>query len=233
LVEKFQKAYAARWWCEGNAEACGKLVAKRVDMLTPEAVADSIAVDKPLRHRARCAKAGAGILLRLLHAKQPALVGGKLPDDGFYGGRRGLPMTLLRAWLAGMPAYLWSGWGAIASLFLLLAAWEGVSLAYGPLILPDPRAPSPPLPADRQWRGLAGTGRDRRAPRHDRAGAGGPAGSVLGLLAGVSMTASMMSRPLVTVLLGTPPIAWLVLAMLWFGAATARRCSPSSSPAFP
>ena len=32
------------------------------------------------------------------------------------------------------------------------------------------------------------------------------------------MTTAMMSRPLVTVLLGTPPIAWLVLAMLWFGA---------------
>jgi NitT/TauT family transport system permease protein len=43
-------------------------------------------------------------------------------------------------------------------------------------------------------------------------------GSLLGLAAGVSMTASMMARPLVTVLLGTPPIAWLVLAMLWFGA---------------
>ena len=33
-------------------------------------------------------------------------------------------MNLLRAWLAGLPAYLWSGWGAIASLCLLLAAWE-------------------------------------------------------------------------------------------------------------
>jgi len=31
------------------------------------------------------------------------------------------------------------------------------------------------------------------------------------------MTAAMMARPWVTVLLGTPPIAWLVLAMLWFG----------------
>jgi NitT/TauT family transport system permease protein len=28
----------------------------------------------------------------------------------------------------------------------------------------------------------------------------------------------MAARPLVTVLLGTPPIAWLVLALLWFGA---------------
>ena len=43
------------------------------------------------------------------------------------------------------------------------------------------------------------------------------AGSVLGVAAGMSMTAAMMSRPWVTVLLGTPPIAWLVLAMLWFG----------------
>ena len=49
-------------------------------------------------------------------------------------------MNLLRAWLAGLPAYLWSGWGAIASLCLLLAAWEAVSLAYGPLVMPDPRA---------------------------------------------------------------------------------------------
>lgn len=36
-------------------------------------------------------------------------------------------------------------------------------------------------------------------------------------LARLSMTASMMSRPIVTVLIGTPPIVWLVLALLWFG----------------
>ena len=47
-------------------------------------------------------------------------------------------MKLLRAWLAGIPAYLWSGWGALASLFLLLAAWEAGSALYGALILPDP-----------------------------------------------------------------------------------------------
>ena len=47
-------------------------------------------------------------------------------------------MKLLRAWLAGIPAYLWSGWGALASLFLLLAVWEAGSALYGALILPDP-----------------------------------------------------------------------------------------------
>lgn len=127
-------------------------------------------------------------------------------------------MTLLRAWLAGIPAYLWSGWGAIASLCLLLAAWEGASAVYGPLILPDPGTVFATLAglvdSGAAWPELAVTAR--------RALAGlalaVAAGSVLGLLAGVSLTASMMARPLVTVLLGTPPIAWLVLAMLWFGA---------------
>lgn len=127
-------------------------------------------------------------------------------------------MMLLRAWFGGLPAYLWSGWGAIASLLLLLAAWEGGSAIYGPLILPDPLttfAALADLVADGvAWSELAVTAR--------RASIGlaiaVAVGSVLGLAAGVSVTASMMSRPLVTVLLGTPPIAWLVLAMLWFGA---------------
>jgi NitT/TauT family transport system permease protein len=126
-------------------------------------------------------------------------------------------MTLLRAWFAGIPAYLWSGWGAIASLFLLIAAWEGVSLAYGSLILPDPASTFTRLrelfASGAAWPELLTTAR--------RAMAGLAlailAGSLLGLAAGVSMTASMMARPLVTVLLGMPPIAWLVLAMLWFG----------------
>lgn len=127
-------------------------------------------------------------------------------------------MSLLRAWLAGLPAYLWSGWGAVASLLLLVAAWEAVAMLYGPLVLPDPRSAFSTLMAlidsGAAWPELAVTA--RRALIGFALALG--AGSVLGLAAGVSMTASMMSRPLVTVLLGTPPIAWLVLAMLWFGA---------------
>lgn len=42
-------------------------------------------------------------------------------------------------------------------------------------------------------------------------------GTSLGLLAGFFATASMMSRPIVTILVGMPPIAWIVLAMIWFG----------------
>ena len=127
-------------------------------------------------------------------------------------------MTLARAWLAGLPAYLWSGWGAVASLFLLLAAWEAVSLVYGPLVMPDPRSAFSTLwgliDSGAAWPELAATAR-RALSGYALAVM---AGSVLGLVAGLSMTASMMARPLVTVLMGTPPMAWLVLAMLWFGA---------------
>lgn len=127
-------------------------------------------------------------------------------------------MKLLRAWLAGIPAYLWSGWGALASLFLLLAVWEAGSALYGALILPDPLSVfatlGQSLASGAAWPELLVTA--RRALLGLALAIA--AGSLLGMLAGVSLTASMMARPLVTVLLGTPPIAWLVLAMLWFGA---------------
>lgn len=119
--------------------------------------------------------------------------------------------------LAAMFSYLWSGWGAIASLLLFCAAWELAGLYYGSLILPGPVAtlqqlsvllhegsllPELLTSARRTFYGLA---------------LALLAGTVFGMLAGSFLTASLLSRPLVTLLLGMPPIAWLVLAMLWFG----------------
>ena len=39
------------------------------------------------------------------------------------------------------PAYLWSGWGAVASLLILMAAWEAGAAALGPIALPRRRSP--------------------------------------------------------------------------------------------
>ncbi len=126
-------------------------------------------------------------------------------------------MSFLRSAVRGLPAYLWSGWGAVASLLLVLAAWEWLSVAYGALILPDPRSTAGTLAhllaEGGAWAELATTARRALAGF----GAALLLGSVFGIAAGLSMTASMMSRPVMTVLIGTPPIAWLVLAMLWFG----------------
>ena len=114
-------------------------------------------------------------------------------------------------------AYLWEGWGAAVGLFLLLAAWQACHEAYGSFVLPSPLESFAGL-----WRMIE----DGRAPpaaslTAARAVLGflaaGLLGSVLGIAAGLSMAAARAVRPVVTVLLGIPPIAWIVLALLWFG----------------
>lgn len=86
LVARFQSAYAASLkWCQDNPKACGELVAKRVDLLTPEAVADSMAVSQMRFVPAAEARPELEAFFTRLHARQPALLGGRLPDAGFYG----------------------------------------------------------------------------------------------------------------------------------------------------
>ncbi len=85
LIEKFQQAYAASLaWCEKQPDECGKLVASRVEMLTPEGVADSVRVDNAVFVTAKDARPELEFFFGLLHAREPNLTGGKLPDAGFY-----------------------------------------------------------------------------------------------------------------------------------------------------
>ncbi|MDO5289305.1 MAG: ABC transporter permease subunit [Pseudomonadota bacterium] len=130
-------------------------------------------------------------------------------------------MRLLALWLARLPAYFWSGWGAVASLLLLMAAWDALARHFGPLVLPTPHETAQAAQALLQGAGQGGDWLRQLGITARRAFAGlGLAlllGSVAGVLLGSSLTASMMARPWVTVLMGTPPIAWLVMAMLWFG----------------
>lgn len=127
-------------------------------------------------------------------------------------------MSVLSGWLRAWLAYLWSGWGAVASLLLLTAAWQIGADRLGPLLLPAPLDTLATLGgwvADGSlWPELAVTAR-RALLGFALALA---AGSLLGVLAGLSIGTAMLARPLVTVMLGMPPIAWLVLALLWFGA---------------
>ncbi|MBS4068541.1 MAG: ABC transporter permease [Sulfurimonas sp.] len=119
--------------------------------------------------------------------------------------------------LKDFPAYLWSGWGAVASILLFIAIWDMGNQIYGDLVLPSPLE----------------TFKTLNLMLHDdnvineikitlyRSSIGFSIsllfGTALGLLAGFFATASMMSRPIVTILVGMPPIAWIVLAMIWFG----------------
>lgn len=87
LIGKFQEAYAASLlWCENNPDECGRLVAGKFDMLTPEGIADAVRVDNAVFVTAKDARPELEFFLGVLYAREPALVGGKLPDSGFYYG---------------------------------------------------------------------------------------------------------------------------------------------------
>jgi NitT/TauT family transport system permease protein len=119
--------------------------------------------------------------------------------------------------LKDFPAFLWNGWGAISSILLFIACWDLGNQLYGDLVLPSPKETFETLFTMLKdpfiWVEIKIT--------LYRAGVGFGIslviGTVLGILAGSFATASIMSRPIVTILVGMPPIAWIVLAMIWFG----------------
>jgi len=119
--------------------------------------------------------------------------------------------------LKDFPVDLWSGWFAIASILLFIALWDVGNQTYDNLVLPSPLETFQTLYTmlhdENVWNEINIT--------LYRASVGFGLslvfGSVLGLIAGFFATASMMSRPVVTILVGMPPIAWIVLAMIWFG----------------
>ncbi|SFM63734.1 ABC transporter substrate-binding protein [Halopseudomonas yangmingensis] len=85
LAAAIQTAYAeALAWCAAEPDVCGELVAAQIDMLTPEAVADSIRVSPMQAVPAAAARDELEFLFTHLLEQAPGLVGGKLPDDGFY-----------------------------------------------------------------------------------------------------------------------------------------------------
>lgn len=85
LQAKIMAAYETSLrWCQKNPLPCGEMVARRIDLLTPAAVADALAAS-PMRHVATAAaRAELEFFFGQLHARNPALVGGKLPDERFY-----------------------------------------------------------------------------------------------------------------------------------------------------
>jgi len=109
-----------------------------------------------------------------------------------------------------------AAWGALG-VAALLAAWQWGHESLGPFVLPSvPQtggamvrlfAEGFALPA------LAATA------GHALSGfvIGGLAGLVLGLAGGLLMPIGAMTAPVLIMILGTPPIAWVVLALLWFG----------------
>jgi len=117
--------------------------------------------------------------------------------------------------------FLWSAWAGLAALSLLAAAWQAGHEAYGPFILTSPLdtlAAVRALALDPAAWAVAGVTLQRAVSGFLLVAA---VGTALGVAAGYSPATLRITGPLITVLMGVPPIAWIVLAMIWFGGSDA------------
>lgn len=85
IIDRFETEYqkSLQWTIDNPVEA-GELVASKIDLLTPEAVTDSIAVTLFEATGAKAAREELEFFYQRLIDENPALVGGKLPDESFY-----------------------------------------------------------------------------------------------------------------------------------------------------
>ncbi|MFG1212809.1 ABC transporter permease subunit [Xanthobacter flavus] len=114
------------------------------------------------------------------------------------------------------PALRSAIWGT-AGLLVLAGTWQWGSMAFGPFVLPSLAETGEAVVR------LVASGKAGPALLatlvHALAGCavGGAVGFLLGVAGGLALPVGDMSYPVFTALLGTPPIAWVVLALLWFG----------------
>lgn len=117
--------------------------------------------------------------------------------------------------------FLWSGWAGLAALCLLASVWQVGHEIYGPFILTAPLDTVKSigvLVRDPDAWAIAGLTLWRAVTGFVLVAG---IGTSLGLIAGYSPATLRIAQPLITVLLGVPPIAWIVLAMIWFGGSDA------------
>lgn len=113
--------------------------------------------------------------------------------------------------------YVWSAWAGASGLFGLAAAWQAGHEFYGSFILPSPLETLHTLSViiyEPQFIEAAKATAERSLVGFLLAVG---VGTTAGVIAGYSHATMRLMRPIVTVILGVPPIAWIVLALIWFG----------------
>ena len=112
--------------------------------------------------------------------------------------------------------YLWGGFSALTGLGLFFALWHIAAQHLDPLILPAPETT-----LTHAFVLLQTLWASDIAASLYRASLGFAIAALLGisagLIAGHIKTLAVLLRPLMTLLLGMPPIVWVVLALFWFG----------------
>ncbi len=85
IIDKFSKEYAkANEWCVNHPEETGKIIVKYIPQLNEKGIAEAMRHVKLKAVDGINAKESLEKFYRVLMNSKPGLVGGKLPDSGFY-----------------------------------------------------------------------------------------------------------------------------------------------------
>ena len=101
--------------------------------------------------------------------------------------------------------YLWSGFATLGVTAVFIALWQWGSNSLGDFLLPPPLSVFERSLDISLQRAIVGVGSSLLL------------GLTSGLIAGYFKTSMAILKPLITVLLATPPIIWVVMALFWFG----------------
>ena len=85
VIEKFESEYAkATEWYKANPKEAGELVVKYIEMFDADAIADSVGHVQLDVKKAIDAKSELDFFFEILKEDNPKIIGGTVPDDGFY-----------------------------------------------------------------------------------------------------------------------------------------------------
>lgn len=104
-----------------------------------------------------------------------------------------------------------------ATFMLFFALWFWAAYSYGSLILPSPLQTLERLIELLHTQNIRGALLDSGRRAFSGFALSLFAGTALGILAGLSHAMRSALKPLVIICMGIPPIAWIVLALIWFG----------------
>lgn len=111
--------------------------------------------------------------------------------------------------------YFWGIFSALASLFVCLALWQFAYYQLGNMIMPDPKHV-----LSRAWQILQQHENSEMLKTFIRGLCAImlsiAIGCLFGFLAALNKALAILLRPINTLLLGIPPIVWVVLAIFWF-----------------
>ena len=112
--------------------------------------------------------------------------------------------------------YLWGGFATLSVIFVLIAFWQLGTDYFGEFLLPSP------LSVFKRTLSLLNAFRTNEIDISLRRALIGVGSSLIlglsvGMIAGRFRTLMALFKPLMTVLLSTPPIIWVVMALFWFG----------------